>query len=153
MDLAWGDVPWGEEDLWSRVATPKPRHPVVQKQIWGYNNEGHLVPVWIMWDGCWLLDDPSNETLTLVQCHPGKKCKWNTEMLVEMLDTSKGVEEVMVPMDPKPPFVKTTLKHEDGEPTPAWVNFDRYWLCDEPEGREKKQLRAIWKRDLISLPQ
>ena len=104
--------------------TSEPRHPIVQKQIWGYNNEGHLVPVWITWDGCWLLDDPSDEALTLVEHHPGKKRKWNTEILVEMLDTGKGVEEVMVPMDPKPLFVKTTLNHEDGDLTPAWVNFN-----------------------------
>ncbi len=123
-DSAWGDVPWGEEDLWSQAVTSEPRHPIVQKQIWGYNNEGHLVPVWITWDGCWLLDDPSDEALTLVEHHPGKKRKWNTEILVEMLDTGKGVEEVMVPMDPKPLFVKTTLNHEDGDLTPAWVNFN-----------------------------
>src|SRR5882757_2910054 len=82
------------------------------------------------------------------QCHPGKKHKWNTEMLVEMLDTGKGVE-VMVPMDPKLPFIKTTLEHEDSDLTPAWVNFNGYWLCDELEGREKKRLRVIWKRDLV----
>jgi len=93
-------VPWGEEDPWSQAATPEPRHPVVQKQIWGYNDEGHLVLFGSHGMGV-AVRRPSDKALTLMQCHPGKKRKWNMEMLVEMLDTGKGVDEVMVTHGPK----------------------------------------------------